>query len=180
MDMIKDGVGHLGAVLTANMPDGHLRSLLVEGIIGGAGSVLVFLPQILILFFFILVLEDCGYLPRAAFAGPPDGRRGPVGPRLHPAAVQLCLRHSRRDGGAHHPEPARPPGDHHDRAADDLLGAPAGVCADHRRLHSRAPGVGLLSLQGLVLFILYLAGIISAMAVAWVMKRGMGVPATSR
>jgi ferrous iron transport protein B len=67
MDMIKDGVGHLGAVVTANMPDGHLRSLLVEGIIGGAGSVLVFLPQILILFFFILVLEDCGYLPRAAF-----------------------------------------------------------------------------------------------------------------
>ncbi len=67
MEMITDGVGHLGALLTANMPDGHLKSLLVEGIIGGVGSVLVFLPQILILFFFILSLEDCGYLPRAAF-----------------------------------------------------------------------------------------------------------------
>jgi ferrous iron transport protein B len=46
---------------------GLLRSLLVDGIIAGVGSVLVFLPQILILFFFILVLEDSGYLPRAAF-----------------------------------------------------------------------------------------------------------------
>ena len=49
------------------MADGPLRSLLVDGVIAGVGSVLVFLPQILILFFFILVLEDSGYLPRAAF-----------------------------------------------------------------------------------------------------------------
>jgi Fe2+ transport system protein B len=49
------------------MPDGVLRSLLVDGVIAGTGAVLVFLPQILILFFFILVLEDSGYLPRAAF-----------------------------------------------------------------------------------------------------------------
>ena len=49
------------------MPDTALRSLLLDGVLAGAGSVLVFLPQILILFFFILVLEDSGYLPRAAF-----------------------------------------------------------------------------------------------------------------
>ena len=49
------------------MPDGPLRSLLVDGVIAGVGSVLVFLPQILILFLFILALEDSGYLPRAAF-----------------------------------------------------------------------------------------------------------------
>ena len=49
------------------MPEGPLRSLLVDGVIAGVGSVLVFLPQILILFFFILLLEDSGYLPRAAF-----------------------------------------------------------------------------------------------------------------
>jgi ferrous iron transport protein B len=49
------------------MAEGPLRSLIVDGIFGGVGSVLVFLPQILILFFFILMLEDCGYLPRAAF-----------------------------------------------------------------------------------------------------------------
>ena len=51
----------------AHWPTGPLRSLLVDGVIAGAGSVLVFLPQILILFFFILALEDSGYLPRAAF-----------------------------------------------------------------------------------------------------------------
>src|SRR6185369_1218407 len=49
------------------MADGPLRALLVDGIIGGVGSVLVFLPQILFLFFFIAVLEDCGYMARAAF-----------------------------------------------------------------------------------------------------------------
>ena len=58
------GVGNL---VKANMPDGPLRSLLVDGIIGGVGAVLVFLPQILILFFFIAMLEDCGYMARAAF-----------------------------------------------------------------------------------------------------------------
>jgi ferrous iron transport protein B len=49
------------------LPEGWLRSLLVDGVIAGAGGVLVFLPQIVILFFFILVLEESGYLPRAAF-----------------------------------------------------------------------------------------------------------------
>ncbi len=59
--------GAIGGWLQGVMPDGPLRSLLVDGVIAGAGGVLVFLPQILILFFFILVLEDSGYLPRAAF-----------------------------------------------------------------------------------------------------------------
>src|SRR5437667_9070683 len=67
MDLIKGGVDGVGQWIQAHMDDGLLRSLLVEGVMGGAGSVLVFLPQILILFFFILILEDCGYLPRAAF-----------------------------------------------------------------------------------------------------------------
>ena len=49
------------------LPEGALRSLLVEGVIGGAGGVVVFLPQILILFFFVAVLEDCGYMARAAY-----------------------------------------------------------------------------------------------------------------
>ncbi len=57
----------LGQWLQAHLPEGALRSLLVDGIIAGVGGVLVFLPQILILFFFILALEDSGYLPRAAF-----------------------------------------------------------------------------------------------------------------
>ncbi|HWJ95968.1 MAG TPA: ferrous iron transporter B, partial [Telluria sp.] len=67
MDLIKEGVEGLGAWVGSFLSEGPLRSLIVEGIFGGVGSVLVFLPQILILFFFILVLEESGYLPRAAF-----------------------------------------------------------------------------------------------------------------
>jgi Fe2+ transport system protein B len=67
MDLIKSAVEALGEVLTEHLPDTILRSLLVDGIVAGVGSVLVFLPQILILFLFILALEDSGYLPRAAF-----------------------------------------------------------------------------------------------------------------
>ncbi len=57
----------LGELLVEHLPDSILRSLLVDGIVAGVGSVLVFLPQILILFLFILALEDSGHLPRAAF-----------------------------------------------------------------------------------------------------------------
>ena len=67
MDAIKAAMAFAGDWVTAHMADGALRSLLVDGVIAGAGSVIVFLPQILILFFFILLLEDSGYLPRAAF-----------------------------------------------------------------------------------------------------------------
>ena len=166
----------LGERLGALLPEGPLRSLLVDGIIAGVGSVLVFLPQILILFFFILVLEE-SRLPAARRlpARPPDGRRRPVGPRLHPAAVELRLRDSRHHGRAHDRQPARPAGDDHDRAADDLLGAAAGLRAADRRLHSAARRVaGGLELQGLVLFALYVAGIVGALAVAWVLKRFTG------
>ena len=67
MDAIKAAMAGLGEWTTAHMAEGPLRSLLVDGVIAGAGSVIVFLPQILILFFFILLLEDSGYLPRAPF-----------------------------------------------------------------------------------------------------------------
>src|SRR3546814_2561870 len=67
MDGIGAGIMALGTLTTQSLPDGALKSLLVDGIFSGLGSVLVFLPQILILFLFILVLEESGYLPRAAF-----------------------------------------------------------------------------------------------------------------
>jgi ferrous iron transport protein B len=67
MDAIRNAMALLGDATTAWMAPGPLRSLVVDGAIAGAGSVLVFLPQILILFAFILALEDSGYLPRAAF-----------------------------------------------------------------------------------------------------------------
>jgi ferrous iron transport protein B len=67
MDAIKAAMAGVGEWIRRAMAEGPLRSLLVDGVIAGAGSVLVFLPQILILFLFILMLEDSGYLPRAAF-----------------------------------------------------------------------------------------------------------------
>ncbi|MET0807987.1 MAG: ferrous iron transporter B, partial [Pseudoxanthomonas sp.] len=67
MDLIEAGTGWLGGVVGAALPAGPLNSLLVDGIIAGLGGVIVFLPQILILFAFILALEESGYLPRAAF-----------------------------------------------------------------------------------------------------------------
>lgn len=67
MDWIEAAVEWLGEVVGDAMPDGPLRSMLVDGIIGGVGSVIVFLPQILILYFFISFMEDSGYMARAAF-----------------------------------------------------------------------------------------------------------------
>ncbi|HYT89423.1 MAG TPA: ferrous iron transport protein B [Gemmataceae bacterium] len=67
MDLIGDGRGWLAGVISEAMDAGPLRSLLVDGVIFGVGSVLIFLPQIIILFAFIAVLEDCGYMARAAF-----------------------------------------------------------------------------------------------------------------
>ena len=66
-EWIEKGIGWLGEWIGSVMPDGILRDLIVDGIIGGVGGVLVFLPQILILFFFISLLEDSGYMARAAF-----------------------------------------------------------------------------------------------------------------
>ncbi|MDX9754275.1 MAG: ferrous iron transport protein B, partial [bacterium] len=67
MDWIEGGIGFLGEKTGPLFPDGAMRSLVMDGIFGGVGGVLVFLPQIAILFFFIAILEDCGYLPRAAY-----------------------------------------------------------------------------------------------------------------
>ncbi|WP_348245854.1 nucleoside recognition domain-containing protein, partial [Salmonella enterica] len=67
MDGIEGALGLLGAWVATVIPDGVWQSLIVDGLISGVGSVLVFLPQILILFLFIIVLEDFGYMARAAF-----------------------------------------------------------------------------------------------------------------
>lgn len=67
MDWIEAGVAWLGKIISATMPDGPLKAMLVDGVIGGVGSVIVFLPQILILYFFISYMEDSGYMARAAF-----------------------------------------------------------------------------------------------------------------
>lgn len=67
MDWIEAGVAWLGEAISASFPDGPIKDMLVDGVIGGVGAVIVFLPQILILYFFISYMEDSGYMARAAF-----------------------------------------------------------------------------------------------------------------
>ncbi|RJX33703.1 MAG: ferrous iron transporter B [Oxalobacter sp.] len=170
MDVIKSGVDALGTWLAQNMAEGILRSLLVEGILSGVGSVLVFLPQILILFFFILALEESGYLPRAAFLL--DRLMGCVGlsgrafiPLLSSFACAVPGIMATRT--IQHPR---------DRLATIMI-APLMTCSARLPVYALIIGafipekdVGIFNLQGLVLFGLYLAGIVSAMLVAYIFK----------
>ena len=172
MDLIKTAVEYLGAQIVAILPSGWLRSLLINGILAGLGGVVIFLPQILILFFFILLLEESGYLPRAAYLL--DRVMGSVGlsgrsfiPLLSSFACAIPgIMATRSISNAR------------DRMVTILI-APMMTCS------ARLPVYALLisafipeqslwagiDLQGLVLFLLYLAGILGAMGVAWILKR---------
>ncbi|GAB3538345.1 ferrous iron transporter B [Noviherbaspirillum agri] len=170
MELIESGVTAIGEAINAAMPEGVLRSLLVDGIVSGAGSVLVFLPQILILFFFILVLEDSGYLPRAAFLL--DRLMGSVGLSGR-AFIPLLSSFACAVPGIMATRTIQNP---RDRLATIMI-APLMTCSARLPVYALVIGafipdreVGLFNLQGLVLFGLYVAGIVSAMAVAYVMK----------
>ncbi|NYE63270.1 ferrous iron transport protein B [Duganella sp. 1224] len=175
MDLIKDSVDHLGGMVRDAMPDGVLRGLLVDGILSGAGSVLVFLPQILILFFFILVLEDCGYLPRAAFLL--DRLMGGVGLSGR-AFIPLLSSFACAIPGVMAARTIQNP---RDRLVTIMI-APLMTCSARLPVYALIIAAfiperqvyGFLSLQGLVLFALYFAGIFSAMAVAYFFKRALG------
>ena len=135
MDLIDRGFGALGELVRAQMPAGLLTDLLVDGVIAGVGGVLVFLPQILLLFFFIALLEDSGYMSRAAFLMDRLMRGvGLHGKAFMPLSVELRVRDSGHHGDAHHREPEGQAGDDHDRAVHVLLGAFAGLHADDRRV----------------------------------------------
>ena len=83
------------------MADGPLQSLIKDGIIGGVGNVVVFLPQIAMLFFFLAVLEDSGYMSRAAFLMDRlMSRVGLHGKIVHPSAVGFCVCGARHHGDA--------------------------------------------------------------------------------
>ena len=175
MDAIKAAVAAAGELLKTWLPEGILQSLLVDGVIAGAGSVLVFLPQILILFLFILALEDSGYLPRAAFML--DRLMGSVGlsgrsfiPLLSSFACAVPGIMATRNIA-----------NWRDRLTTIMI-APLTTCSARLPVYALIIGafipqktvLGFLNLQGVVLFVLYLAGIVSAMAVAWVMKVAAG------
>jgi len=171
MDAIKGVVASLGQAISTHMADGPLRSLLVDGVIAGAGSVLVFLPQILILFFFILLLEDSGYLPRAAFLL--DNLMGKVGLSGR-AFIPLLSSFACAIPGI---MATRTIANWKDRVATIMV-APLMTCSARLPVYALLIGafvpatdVGPFNLRGLTLFGLYVAGVVSAMAVAWVFKR---------
>ena len=172
MDLIKTAIEYLGGLLGEVLPNNWLRSLIINGVLAGLGGVVIFLPQILILFFFILLLEESGYLPRAAFLL--DRVMGSVGlsgrsfiPLLSSFACAIPGIMATRSIS-----------NSRDRLVTILI-APMMTCS------ARLPVYALLisafipnqklwagiDLQGLVLFLLYLSGILGAMTVAWILKR---------
>ncbi len=171
MDAIKELVAFTGEWITAHMADGALRSLLVDGVVAGVGGVLVFLPQILILFFFILLLEDSGYLPRAAFLL--DNLMGKVGLSGR-AFIPLLSSFACAIPGI---MATRTIANWKDRLATIMV-APLMTCSARLPVYALLIGafvparqVGWFDLRGLTLFGLYIAGVVSAMAIAWIFKR---------
>ena len=170
-NLINSGVQSLAAHLSSVLPPGPLRGLLLDGVIAGTGSVLVFLPQILILFLFILALEDSGYLPRAAYMlDRLMGRAGLSGRAFIPLLSSFAC--AIPGIMATRTIPSR-----RDRLATIMI-APLMTCSARLPVYALLIGafipprsVGAFNLRGLVLFALYLAGIASALAVAFVLKR---------
>ncbi|MFZ6742491.1 ferrous iron transporter B [Undibacterium sp. JH2W] len=175
MDLIKSSIDSAGAAVEAALAPGILQGLLVKGIIGGAGSVLVFLPQIVILFFFILVMEDSGYLPRAAFLL--DRVMGKVGLSGR-AFIPLLSSFACAIPGIMATRTIQNP---RDRLVTIMI-APLMTCSARLPVYAliiaafipEQTVLGVLNLQGLVLFLLYLAGIVSAMLVAYFFKTKWG------
>jgi ferrous iron transport protein B len=173
MKAIDAVIGKFGAALGASLSPGPLQSLLVDGVVGGVGSVLVFLPQILILFFFLAILEDCGYMARAAYLM--DKLMVHVGlsgksfiPLLSsfacaiPGVMATRVIENRRD------------------RLTTILVAPLMSCSARLPVYTVLIGAfipprrlagGLLQLQGLTLFAMYLVGIAAAAAVALLLKK---------
>jgi ferrous iron transport protein B len=171
MDWIEGAMNSLGEFTATSLPAGPLTSLLVNGVIAGAGSVLVFLPQIIILFFFILALEDSGYLPRAAYLL--DRLMGSVGLSGR-AFIPLLSSHACAIPGI---MATRTIPNWRDRLTTIMI-APLMTCSARLPVYALliaalipARPVGPFNLQGLVLFSLYAAGIVSALLVAFVMKQ---------
>ena len=167
-----EGLAAAASDAAANaLPGGLLRSFLVDGVINGVGSVVVFLPQILILFFFILMLEATGYMVRAAFLM--DGLMAKVGLSGR-AFIPLLSSFACAVPGI---MATRTIADPKDRLTTILI-APLMTCSARLPVYAVIIGAFIpartvalgIGLQGLVLFCLYIAGIIGAMAAALVLR----------
>lgn len=172
VDLIDAAFVALGEGVATVLPDGILKDFLVDGLIAGVGGVLVFLPQILILFFFILVLEDTGYLTRAAFLLDRAMRGlGLSGRSFIPLLSSFAC---------------AVPGIMATRTIADprerfitIMVAPLMTCSARLPVYALIIAAfipqqtvwGIFNLQGLTLFALYFAGVASAALVAWIMRR---------
>ena len=171
-DALEAGTMSLGEAIGKALPDGWLRSLVIDGIFAGVGAVIVFLPQILILFLFILILESTGYMVRAAFI------------------MDRLMSHAGLSGRAFIPLlssfACAVPGIMATRTIDDpkdrlttILVAPLMTCSARLPVYTLiiaafipATTVGLgIGLQGLILFGLYIAGIVGALLAAIVLRK---------
>jgi len=171
-DLMGDGFSAVGGFLAAHLPPGLLASFLTDGVIAGVGSVLVFLPQILVLFFFIILLEDFGYMARAAFLM--DRIMGGAG--LHGRAfIPLLSSFACAIPGI---MATRVIDNKRDRLTTILV-APLMTCSARIPVYTliisafipNRPVAGVLNLPGLVMFGLYATGIVSALAVSFVTRR---------
>ncbi|UXI67087.1 ferrous iron transport protein B [Tahibacter amnicola] len=172
MEGIEGGIKALGAWSSSALPQGPLHSLINDGLFAGLGAVLVFLPQILILFFFILALEESGYLPRAAFLL--DRLMFKVGLSGR-SFIPLLSSFACAIPGIMATRSIQDPRDR----LTTILVAPLMTCSARLPVYTLLIAAfipqrtvwGIFNLQGVVLFALYVAGIAGALAVAWVMKR---------
>ena len=172
MDLIKEGFDVVGVYSATVLPEGLLQSFIQNGVIAGVGSVIVFLPQILILFLFILLLEDLGYMARAAFLM--DRIMGGAG--LHGRAfIPLLSSFACAIPGI---MATRVIDNKRDRLTTIMV-APLMTCSARIPVYTliiaafipNRPVFGVLGLQGLVMFGLYAVGIFSALAVSFVANR---------
>ncbi|MBK5264318.1 MAG: ferrous iron transporter B [Alphaproteobacteria bacterium] len=174
MALIEGWAAAMADMVTAALPDNVFRSFLVDGVINGVGSVIVFLPQILILFFFILMLEATGYMVRAAFLM--DGLMARVGLSGR-AFIPLLSSFACAIPGI---MATRTISDHKDRLTTILI-APLMTCSARLPVYAviiaafipNRTLVGGIGLQGLVLFILYISGIVGALVTALVLRRSV-------
>ena len=172
MDLINNAFQALGGLVAKELPPGLLNSFLTDGVISGVGSVLVFLPQILVLFLFIILLEDFGYMARAAFLM--DRIMGGAG--LHGRAfIPLLSSFACAIPGV---MATRVIDNKRDRLTTILV-APLMTCSARIPVYTLIISAfiphrqvfGVLSLQGLVMFSLYAAGIFSALGISFLTRR---------
>lgn len=175
MDLIQDLVTWCGQEVRHLLPDGILQSLIVDGVIASTGTVLVFLPQILILFLWILVLEESGYLPRAAFLLDRIMASAGLSGR---SFIPLLSSFACAVPGIMATRTIQNPADR----LKTILLAPLMTCSARLPVYTLLIAAfipartyaGVLNLHGLVLFGLYMLAILSALLVAKVMQRGGG------